>query len=355
MTPTYSSSVDYDSNRLLSAQSRGSEAAVLTADLLLDRALENTDISIEPRYAFRRYSNSSLGNGDDRSIAGKFRRSRELTRLDLSASYWDQSTLVSEALETGIVRADTHRRLAQAAGTWSWSQTELWLLTAQFAYQDVSYYGGGQSLLPGYRYPSASVGEQFSFSERGSFTFSAFGSQLRSDTRGNSSRESGLQAEVIYAFSERTRIDAALAESIRVLAGASSHGTDASVTATHDYVRGSLSLIYTRSLVPYGFGYLVERQQGTLSASRKLTEYLDANVSVFKIENNQQAVLLEVDRRSYDTATAGLNWHPAETWNLGVQVAAVRTQTVGFPSATVKSWRGAVTLSWNPRRHAISR
>ena len=355
MTPTYSSSVDYDSNRTLSSNARGSQSGVLTADLRFTRALENTDISIEPRYSFRRYSDSKLGNGDDRSLYTAFNRFGERTSLNLTASLWDQSTLITELLETGIVAGNTHRRTVQAGSNWTWTQTEYRRLIAQFSYTDVSYYGQGSSVLPGYRYPSGSLGERFNFSERGSFTVSAYGSAISSDTRGNSSHEYGLQAQVIYSFSERTRLDASLGESLRRLAGVSSHGTDATLSITHDQTLGKLELNYTRSLVPYGVGFLVQRQQLNASATRQLTPYLDGNISLFHIQSSQAAVQLGADRSRYDGAAAVLNWHITETWNVGIQLAALRTQAPGLSSQTLTEWRSATTLIWSPRPIARSR
>src|SRR3977135_1556925 len=96
----------------------------------------------------------------------------------MTASFSDQSTLTSELLETGIVSIDTHRQQTQAGGTWSWSQTERRQLITQLSYIDVSYYGQGRASLPGFRYPSGSVGERFGLSEKGSLTVSAFGSAL---------------------------------------------------------------------------------------------------------------------------------------------------------------------------------
>jgi hypothetical protein len=189
---------------------------------------------------------------------------------------------------------------------------------------------------------------------------SAFGSRLQSDTRGNSSRELGLQAEVIYQFSERTNLDASVGQSSRNLANQSSHGTDASVALTHSMPLGNLSLVYTRSLVPYGFGYLVERQQVTAAMTHSLSPYLDATLSYVRVENNETAVLLRLDRRNYDSASAGLNWHPAETWSVSAQAEWLRTQipevqglTV-INGPTVQAWRGAVTLTWAPHPRSRS-
>jgi hypothetical protein len=311
--------------------------------------LENWDIVIEPRYSYRRYSDSALGNGDDRSLFAGYDFTGERNTVNLTGSFWDQSTLQTEFLETGIVNGNTHRRLAQGSGNWTWAQTERRQLIAQLSYMDVSYRGDTSALLPGYRYPSGSLGERFGFSERGSFTVSVYGSALSSDSRGNSSRQYGLQGQIIYAFSERTRLDASLGESSRRLAGESEHGTDAAVALTHNMTLGSFSLNYTRSLVPYGTGFLVQRQQLTATVSRALTPFLDANLALLRVKNNQTAVLLNLDRRSYDSVSGGLGWRPLETLTLSAQLTALRTQTPGFDSKTVHEWRSGVSLNWTPR------
>ena len=348
ITPSYSASVDYESNRRLAADAKGSDATVLAVDFRFKRALEDMEFTLEPHYAFRRFTDPSLGNGDDRSLNAGFNSIGERSTLKLTASYWDQSTLTTELLETGIVSADTHRRASQAGASWNWNQTDRRALVAQLSYMDVSYYGQGAKSLPGYRYPSGSVGERFSFSERGSFTLSAYGSRLQSDTQGNSSRSVGLQTEIAYQFSERTSIDASLGESSRVLSGKNGYGTDVSVSVNHSLSLGRLSFGYTRSLVPYGTGFLVEQQLFTASIAHQLSDYLDSNLAFLRIQNNQTAVRLHIDRPDYNSLAASLNWHPAETWSVGARVEAIRTQVFGVPGQNLTAWRSAITLTWSP-------
>jgi len=320
----------------------------LTADLRFKWAIEDGDIFLEPRYSFRRYSDPTLGDGDDRSVFTGLDRFGDDFALNLTASYWDQSTLLTELLETGIVSGNTHRRLAQAGSNWTWQLAERRQLISQFSYQDVSYHGEDSALLPGYKYPSGAIGERYSFSERGSVSLSAFGSVLSSSTRGNSSHEYGLQAEVIYAFSEETKIDASVGESERVLTGSKSQGTDASVSLTHMLSLGNLNFSYTRSLIPYGTGFLVQREQYAATLVHPLTFDLDGTISLLRIQNNQTTVELGLDRRSYSSATLGLDWHPAETWAVGAQVEGLRTQLPGLEGETVNEWRTSVSLTWYP-------
>jgi hypothetical protein len=349
ITPLYSSSVDYDSNRILQAEGKSSGATTLAVDLRLKRALEDLTFIVEPHYALRRFTDSSLGNGDDRSVSVGMNWIRERSTLNLTASYFDQSTLVTEVLETGIVSGDTHRRLVQAGAGWNWSQTERRALIVQVNYLDVDYHGRSSSQLAGYRYPSGSIGEQLTFSERGSLTLSAFGSRLESGTQGNSSSlEEGLQVGMTYLWSEQTSIDASLGKSRRVLTGQSSTGTDASIALDHSLSFGKLSFSYKRSLVPYGVGFLVEQQQFVGTFSRSWSPYLDSSVSFYRIEKSENAVLLNLDRRNYDSLAARLNWHPAQTWSVGATLEGVRTHTADLAGEVVQKWRSSVSFTWSP-------
>jgi hypothetical protein len=354
ITPAYGSSVDYDSNRRLTPAGKGSEATVLSVDLKFKRALEDLELTFEPQYILRRFTDASLGNGDDRTVNAAMTWKGERATGSVTASYLDQSTLVAELLETGFVSADTHRRLAQAGASWSWSQTERRTLVAQINYMYVSYYGRFASGLPGYRYPSASLGEQFGFSERGSVTVSVFGSRLQSDTEGNSSHEAGLQLEVLYLLSERTKIDATFGKSQRLLQGESSRGTDASFSLTRSLYLGSMSFSYKRNLVPYGFGFLAQQEQFTAAFTHPLTDTLDYTFSAFRVQNNETTVLLRLDRRNYNNLSAGLSWHPTQTWSVGAVIQGIRTQTVGLASQPVHQWRSSVTLTWSPYPKARS-
>jgi hypothetical protein len=348
ITPSYSSSVDYDSNRRLELVGKGTSAFVLATDIRFKRALEDLEFTFEPKYSLRRFSDSAFGNGDDRTVDAAINWTREKSTLSLTASYWDQSTLTTDVLETGIISGDTHRRAAQAGANWNWNQTERRSLVAQFSYMDVSFYGQNAALLPGYRYPSGSMGERFFFDERGSFTVSGFGSRLQSDARGNSSHEAGVQAEVLFQFSEKAVIDGSLGTSSRVLSGASSRGTNASLSLNYSLEQGKATVAYTRSLVPYGFGFLVEQQQYTASLVRSWGPFFDSTLSFLRTQNNENAVLLRIDRRNYNTLSATLIWRPLQTWAVTTQVQGMRTQTPDFTAQAVKGWKSSVTLTWTP-------
>ena len=374
--PIISVLADYDSDRNLSpVGTSGSEETVLATDLRLQRAIENTQIVIEPRFDVRRYSASIWGPGNDRSLTTSFNYVGPRSKFNLSASIADQTTLTTEVFETGIISGSTRRRTPQASAEWDWSQNEKRQTFVQASYLGASYSGTPltELELPGYHYTSGSVGERFFLSERWTVSASAFGDVLTSARQGGSSHEEGAQAEVGYQYSERMLFDLAVGESERTLSAPStpgsesslSHqtnsGTNISFSAVQTLERGSTSLAYVRSLVPYGTGFLVQRQQITATLTRPIAPTLDFNVSLLRIQNNAATVRLGLDRPYYNNAQIGLNWKMGESWTLQPAFTASSSKPsppVSAPTHTEPSvfqWRAAVSLIWQPVPAAKSR
>lgn len=365
LQPILSMEGDYDSDRNLSPGTGGSEAATLYTDLRLQRALESSQILVEPKFNLRRYSASVWGPGTDRSLNASYIWTGERMKVSLAAFIGNQTTLTTEPSETGIIDGSTRRRTTQANGEWDWSQNERRLAFVQASYTGTAYSGPVlvQLELPGYHYSSAALGERFLLSDQWTFAVSAFGDVLTSARQGNSSHEEGGQVEFNYRYSERTTFDAAVGQSKRSLSGQSGTGTNASVNITRTLERGSAALAYVRSLVPYGFGYLVQREQFTASLVRPLAPVLDMNFAVLRIRNDAAAVRLGLDRPSYLNTQIGLNWKIGESWSLQPVAGTSWSRPItppalaqtGFREPTVFEWRAGLTLVWQPLPAAQSR
>jgi hypothetical protein len=370
MQPLLSWAADYDSSRNLLPDSPGSEQAVLSADVQLKRSLENMQLMLQPHFDVRRFSDSVWGPGDDRSLTGLFSWTSERSQVSLNASIANQNTLSTELLETGLVFTNTRRRLETASMELDMARTEEHLFFTQVSYLGSAYSGPVyvKELLPGYRYESAALGERFTLSEHLTFSASAVGSILHSDRAGGSSHEAGGQLELSYTRSERYNFDLQVGESRRVLSqlvgfdgagnpifgGTASFGTNVSATATRNFQLGSLSLNYTRSLVPYGNGFLVQRQLASATARRSLSPYLDADLSITRIENNDSTVRLRLDRRFYDNLGAGLSWKLSDSWTLRSEGSTSWAPPIGS-SHTAHEWKAALTMTWKPIPSVMSR
>ena len=356
MQPILSWETDYDSNRALQPGLQGSEQAVLSADLQLQRSVENMQMTLDPHFDLRRFSDSRWGPGDDRSLTGGFSWTGARSQLNLSGSVANQNTLTTELIETGIVDTNSRRRATTANGELDLARTETHLFFMQVGYLNSSYSGpvNIQELLPGYRYLSAALGERFMLSDHFTLSASAFGDTLHSERAGSSSHEEGGQFEINYAHSERLSFDVQLGESKRVLYGSSSSGTNVVASATRNFELSSVSLGYSRSLVPYGNGFLVVRQQVTLSLKHSLTPYLSAELDALRVDNNEATVRLGVDRRFYDNFVASLSWKLGETWTLRSEASTSWSPPIGYPH-TEHGWRAGLTMTWQPLQTIMSR
>lgn len=355
--PIFTVATDYDSDRNLEPDIKGSEEAVLYGDLKLQRSLENTQIVLEPKFDLRRYSDTVWGPGNDRSLNAALVWIGERLKMTLTGFIANQTTLSTEVYESGVINGDTRRRTEQANGEWDWSEHERRQTFLQLGYLSSKYSGSPlvEFELPGYRYPSAALGERFFLSERLTFSVSAFGDALTSARQGNSSHEEGGQVEFIDQYTEATSFDISIGQSRRSLSGQSGSGTNGSVTLIHALERGSASLSYVRSLVPYGTGNLVERQQLAAALTRPITPELDVTFSLTRVKNNASTVRLGLDRPYYNNALVGLSWKLGESWRLQPQVSAALTKpirplgnTAPIYDRTVLAWRAQLSLVWQP-------
>src|ERR1700722_5770741 len=110
MQPLLSGAADFDEDRNLEPGTAGSEQAILSADVRLQRAMESLQLSLEPHVDVRRYSDSIYGPGNDRSLAAGRRRGGgahpgELQRLHREPEY----------AHDGIARDGYHRYQHAAA------------------------------------------------------------------------------------------------------------------------------------------------------------------------------------------------------------------------------------------------
>ncbi len=352
LAPIITVGIDDDSNRLLIPDATATQSWWLFSNVQIQRSTDTTQLSITPQVRWEHFDSEDLGDIVDRDVSGAFSWTQERGSFNLTAASLDDSTVTTELTETGIASGDTHRRTDQASVSENYGETERSALVVQASYVDVSYYGALDSepfsLLEGYRYPSGSLGERFDLSDDTTLTASAFADELLTRFSFEDSHEAGGQLELTHAFSESTQIDVSAGGSARSLAGDRSTGTVASFNATHSTELASLTASYSRQLVPYGTGVLAERQQYQLAGTYNLTEKLDLDASVVRIENNQSIVLLGLGRRSYTGTTFGLDWRPLEAWKLRAEADTMQSQTIGLVTRPVSGWRMALTLTWAP-------
>jgi hypothetical protein len=350
LAPVISAAIDDDSNRSYATEAIASQSLSLTAGAACQRRTDTTQLTLTPLLTWQRYDSAAYTPIFNRALNVAFEWTQELSTLDLTGGFADESTLQTELETTGLISTHVHRRLGQGAVSWSYSQTERRALVLSLSYGEATYYGSQEqllNLLSGYRQPSASLGERFILSETSSLTPSVFTDQLLTNIPGQNSRETGAQIDYTHSFSERTKLDVSVGGSSRTLQGVASTGTIANVQFTHSYERGGVTAGYTRGLVPYGTGVLAQQQRWSLATTYNLTEYLTGTAAFVRTQNDAPP-LANFGARVYNNLTLGLDWRLLPDWAVHTEVGATRTETVTISPQPVNEWRVLLSLRWSP-------
>jgi len=357
LAPALTWGADDDSNRYFLAQGQASQSASVSASLQAERSTETTQLSLFSHLDWQDFFPRDYGRIFEWDVTAADEWTLERGELDFSARDADQSSLTTETTETGILSTSLHQRTDAASVSSTYDQSERRALVLQLSYTDIEYYGSPEAeltnLLFGYRLPSGSVAEQYSLSERSTLTASAFSSEILSRLPGADENETGLQLDYRRTLAENTQLDlSGGAVKTRYSTGGQTL-TLASLQLSQSLDAGSLALSYSRSLMPYGTGVLVQRQEWKLSAKRDLTEELDVTASLDRVQNSQPPALSTFLQQialvqTYDNVLLGLDWHFADKWKLSAQVGTTWTRTLEVVSQPIHEWRCGLSVVWTP-------
>jgi hypothetical protein len=354
LAPTVNWVMDHDSNRRLSADGSEGQGAFLQFDALMQRATARTSLGLRPQIELQRYSNDSASDSDNQRLLAFGSWRDERTQIDAYAQYADESTLVTELTETGIIDGDTQRELMSAGADWSRQISANHQLSARVAYQDIGYRGDDVSLLSGYRYASAALTERARLSPRTAVSLSIFSSRLRPGSFGESSREAGLSIAMDREISSRLASRVSVGYSERATAAGDDSGYVGELELTRRGVLGDWRLFATRSMSPSGRGLLVLRTSAGLAFERALSARWGVSVDAQGVRNEDVGENISGERYSYSGITTGLEWQGSRTWRLGFETGFNVAQDRSG-SESHQGWRAAVRFVWTPRRFSISR
>ena len=353
--PILSWTMDHASNRSLTAQAVPGEGAFLNLDAFLKRSTPTLELNMQPSVSLQRFTDASGSDTVNRSLNLSGAWAHERSAFNLSASYSDLSTLLTELTTTGIIQGNTRQRFASATASWQLQQSESRQLAVTLSDSDARYVGQQANLLPGYQYPSASLAERFKLSDRTSFTVSGSVGELKSRVGGNV-RDEELSVTLEHSFSERFSGLAAFGRNDRSAAGRN-HGYVGQFLLRRTDERNQWRLSYQRSVSPTGLGVLVQRDDASFSVSRQLAEKLNGDLSIGTARDNESlsASLLNQARR-FESAQTGLNWTSGEASTVGIH--AGYTRAIANSQALVPAahgWQAGVTYTWKPLSRSISR
>ena len=363
VAPNLDWSVDTDSDRSLVPQGSASQSTSVSTNLDISVVTETTRLTASPSLRWQLFDTKAYGNIFERDLSAADLWTGERITVNASAKDGDNSTLSTEATQTGILSSNLHQRLDLASVSATYNETERYALVLSTDYSDVSYYGTAQSdqlnLLSGYRYFTGSIGEKAQLGETSSLTVTAYRNKDISRLPGNDTLQTGAQAEYHRSFSERLNFDASLGGARIQSLKSTQTSTTGSLNVSRSYELGSIAIAYSRSLTPYGSGTLVQRQQLSLSATRNLRQQLTMTAAASRVQNGSLPGQSEdggqtPQVQTYINTHLGLDWAPGETWRIGGELDWTRTRAEGLGQEPVHDWHASVSLIWTPQPYSTS-
>jgi hypothetical protein len=355
-TPGVNFAVDDDSNRNLVPGGPASQSETLELSASLKGTTEASDFTVSPLVRYQYFDSSAFADIFERDVSLTEIWTLERGKVTLTGEDGDNSTLTTEATETGILSSRLHQRSDQGGLSYAYDQTERLSLITTGSYLDTSYYGTPGSyllnLLQGYRYPSASVAEQYQISEISTISATVTYSKVLSQLSILDSQDIGATLEYRRSFSDTLDLDATIGES-EAQSQSTANVNTGSLSLTRRFESGSVVLSYVRSLTPLGTGVLVQRQVYSLSASRSLSDQLTATLTFSRVQNGQTDVQPHVGEQllvqNYNSGQLSFAWQFAEYWHLSADLDTTRTQVLSPVNYTVQEWRVGMSLTWSPQ------
>jgi hypothetical protein len=350
--------LDYDTNRLLVPQGQQGEtpdgAAYMTLDLLLRRLTATDELSMHPQLEFQRFTQDSALNANNGSLQLLASHRGQLWSVVTTAGYSQNSTLVTELANTGIIDTNSRQDALRADLSVTRELTPLQSVTMNIAYADIAYPNGLAAGLVGYKYYSGSLGYTYLYSLRSTFSLTAFGSELHNEFDEDSDN-GGARLQWQYAFTSLITMTAAVGASETRVSGSNGSGavyTFSLVRRTDQEGKWSFSVF--QDIEPNGTGQLVEHQEADLSVLRGVAPHLFVTATATAIHNREAIAGSTYNTRRYFAGAVGLEWHLAPHWQLNCD-GGYSQATDSEPYQYAHGWRVGATLRWTPRAWSVSR
>jgi hypothetical protein len=353
--PQFGLLVGYNSNLLLvPAGQQASAETFLDLDATLKHVTERTELDLHPHVELQRFPNYAALDANNGSIDGTLTTHQERSSFSLTSGYESISTFSSEPSSTGIIAVNTRRETASAGLTLGRDFTERQHVELQGNFEVVTYPGGEPYGLVGYRYPTATLSDAITLSALSTLTVGANVDELKSPLTDYEAHDQGLRLSFKHTFSPQYSASAAVGGTNTTVAGVTQHGYVWDLHGTRNSLLTQWDLDYGQTLQPSGRGYLVRRDNATLSVAQNVSARLYATLSVQYVRNHEVAGGPFYDVPRYFAGDAGFDWHASE--HVVVSVTGGYTQLEEPVSYVLaKGWHTFVNTRWTPVPASVSR
>ncbi len=353
--PAFSLGADYDSNRRLTDPAIGSNGATLSGSVDLARVTENSKLSLRPRFDARRYGEPhEVLDSNDGGFTLNFEHMGERSRFGFGAVAADDSTLTTEFDDTGIIEGSARRRTLSGSADMSRSLGERSQLQAGAAYVDVKFDDArGTGLVP-YTYPSAFVGFAIEATEHSQLRMTVNSSRFEIPSTRSRTDSHSVRAYWQSDVGEQFNIELNAGVNRSETNFFDDQGPVFGLKGNWRGERSTLGFNLARDVEPSAFGYMVSVDSVGGAWSYRLGER--ARIALLARYAVREDLLYGFypERREYASVQATALWRLDSNWNLELRAGAV-AQAYNLSGNDADGQRLALSISWSPLKHAVSR
>ena len=270
-------SAEYDTNPIMSPTNSVSVwRALFEPGYALSGSMGDSVITAGLAVQMARSSNKILSpDRDSPTISFNWLRPSEAGAFGISTRYSELATRDSGGVDaTGRVPESSTRTLRNLSGTWSKELSEYSTLSADTAYEKISYKGGGT--YTDYSNRSGGLEVDYASSEQITSFFRVSGNKYMPAGGGPTSSNVGATLGVNWKFEYWDWT--IQAGKVRIVGGNSD--TQGSIAAHYTGQLAQVTLDAGRSFSPSGFGGFIKAVQARVSWSYALSEYTNTGVDL---------------------------------------------------------------------------
>jgi hypothetical protein len=321
---------------------------------------ERLSVSSQTKVSFASYYGGDEFNFTNYFLPLAVSYQTEKDVLGFTGGYIRDNTLLGELVETGIVTRFTQRNQWTANPTWTRQLTEKLSFKSGFQFNDTSYENVSSTNLRDYQLYGGSGGVLYQVTENDQLHLSGTYTNFHTINSPQPLRSSvpGIDLGLTHAFTETltgTVHGGPSFVSTTVQTGGgdvTAHNTVwlFGANLTKKFEQTTILLDAARTIVPSGFGLLVQTDRAGVTVSHNLTDALTAsfNGSVYKTQtiSSSSAASAVFPEQHYASATPAIVWKFAEWWKVELSYS-YRIREVDGVSNTATSNSTMFTLSYN--------
>jgi hypothetical protein len=345
----------YDDNVFLNEDETDSFTFRVSPTLVLSRAEQNMNSSVNLGYSIQRFSSVSSLDAQNPFIQFDTRYSMERAEFGLSASYTEDNIRNQAAQDTGVFATDATSTSRALSPSISYQLTARDSLSTSYDYSERQF---STDQFDDNESKSVTVGWNHLFTERftGGLSLTATNFQIEGLEFSSDDDSYNVSSYVGYQLSELWFIDASIGyrrletnrtQNTGVSDSDNTTGATFDVSTSYETELDTISMALSRGLLPSGVNGVNEQDSVEITWSRQLSETLTANLTTRYLETRTASTQFNEQTRENISIAPSLNWQLNSRLGIDFNYRFVEQKGDNFEGADSNAISVSMTYDWD--------